>query len=64
MVTRNTTSGFYPAPPKARIPSYGRAYTGLANVKVITSGSGAKGLNMSTAPTSSGGSVKGTVAKL
>lgn len=77
MVARSSTSEFQLAPPKVRIPTFGRTLTAssLANVKVIQPGTTNRGLNMSTAPVTNGDrieglasdkplSVKGTSARL
>lgn len=77
MVARSTTSEYQAAPPKVRIPSFGRILnqSSLANVRVIQPGTSNRGLNLSTAPSTNGDrvegvasskslSVKGTTARL
>lgn len=78
MAARSSTSEFQPAPPKTRIPSFGKILNASshANVRVIQPATGLnRGLNMSTAPTTNGDrvagvasskslSVKGTTARL
>lgn len=77
MVARSSSSEFQLAPPKVRIPSFGRTLnaSSMANIRVIQPGTGNKGLNMSTAPVTNGDrvagvasdkalSVKGTTARL
>lgn len=60
MVARNTTSGFFPAPPKVRIPQFGSVFSGKINVAVLQPAADHRGRhNMCTAPVTNGDRVEG-----
>lgn len=63
MVARNTTSEFFPAPPKTRIPRFGSVFSGKVNVAVLQPAADHKGRhNMCTAPVTNGDRVAGVAS--
>ncbi len=63
MVARSTSSSFYPAPPKVRIPTFGNVYVGLG--RISTGSAGQKSAkNLATKGTNEGNLALGLHARL
>jgi hypothetical protein len=61
MATRNTTTGYHPAPPNYNLAGKQNGHYGAAIVVVTASGTGVKP-NMCCAPTTNGDRIKGLAA--
>ena len=67
MVARSTSSPFYPAPPKVRIPTFGSVWVGMGKLRVAPKGT-TTGLrnssNLATKSTNQGQGAVGVLPRL